>query len=350
MFIDVFNIEKSKFSDEGEIIALRAALLLSDKAGYAGRNTYIFDAERCFKDMNEKVRAEKIKYWLTGIYPKETQYLNDLSTLVEIYHRALSKKSKNKDVMIHIGKCRAALDLYQKNLFDCFAAMAKENKFFNLLQYYKDKNSPLKLSYLQTNSQLNVRIADQVFLTEDDFMILDKSVFVEADGILIPEDGYSFKVKKSDKPAFIYKEITSIPDLEALSPEHFNIVRNNFLQETSGFRQALINAKKIARQTFFLAENSHILFETYNEVKSLAQSIEKTANENTLLKEVQSGKSCLPHNKIYLAFSTLEDIVIIFERLKIFNATDSVYIRLQISRKADVKNSIPFLIVEKRSN
>ena len=350
MFIDVFNNENSKFSEEGEILTLRTALLFSDKAGYAGRDTFIFDAERCFKNMNEKDRAERIKNWLSRIYPMETEYLNNLSRLIEQYHKALSMKPKNKDVMLHIVKCKLVLDLYQKSLFNCFESVAKEYKFFNLLQYYKDKDSPLKLSYLQTNSQLNVRIADQVFLTEDDFMILDNSVFEEADGIFLHEDGYKFKDIKSDKPTFIYKEITSIPDLGVLSPEHFNVVRNNFLQDTSGFRQALINAKKIARQTFFSAGNSHIFFETYKEVKDRAQSFEKSAVENTLLKELQSGKVCLPQDKIYLAFSTLEDIVIIFERLKIFNATDSVYIRLQISRKADVKNSIPFLIVEKISN
>jgi len=349
MYIDILNSDNSKISEEGEILALRTALLLSDKAGFAGKNYFFLNAENEFKNYGEKQRANQVNRWYKAINKEDPESSKLVEDMINCYKRTLLFKQKDKSAMLLIAEGKSFVDRCQEIVFNRFKLLAKLDKYYNLIQYHQGNRHPLILTFLDSNARANIKIVNHAILPKEDIMILDKTAFEAADAVDINNFACKDNAFNSGKHTIFYGEIITLPDLGDLAPEHFDLIRNNFIKGTSSFRQALLLCKETSFQTLFSVENFRFFLDSYNKIKNEARTFEKLADENTLLNELKAGETKFPVDKIYLAFTSIENLIFIFENLGVLNETESLYIRMEISVKANLKAAIPFLIVDQEN-
>ena len=345
MYLMVVNNNNSKIEIEEEAKLIWTSLLLADKVVVAGLSTPLFDWEFC---MNKLPFSKELFELMEKIIPDLYSNTEDAMKGFRFYRKAFfelnSIKHKNHNQTLLYMTTIRALNEFKKEMLRWSKSYAEKIKFKELLPYSaKDKNT-IDVRYLPFENTQKVKEIGKFISIDGYILTVKKDWITDVPSVNIEE------AKPDDfqlgKLSFIYSEIVDLPFLIDIPHEHFNIVRENFLEGSKAFRALLAELKVRSSRAVYAGENFDGIKKTIYALKEYAAVYKKIESENLLLKELQASGEIKNRMKISAAFTSYGNFISLLEKQNIIESRENLYVRAEVGRYKHLEGICLFLIAE----
>ena len=151
---------------------------------------------------------------------------------------------------------------------------------------------------------------------------------------------------QKDELSFIFSDIIDMPFLIDLTYQHFNIVRENFLEGSKVFRAFFAELKVIAAGAVYNGENLCGFQKAFDSLKEFADVFKKIESENLFLKKLQTSGEIKSRVKVSAAITSHGNFITLLEKQNILESRESLYVRADLNRYKGLDGACLFLIAE----
>ena len=341
-FINSFDTVISE-TREGDI--LRASLLFADKIHTVCRLSKLLNLENSLRHSSEKSKISLLQNYVPDLLDDEPELKKDYDIFLTIYKKVKSIKSKSRDELIEIMLLRKYIDACVNLVLAWQKEKACEYNVNDLI-LLTGTDKEIYIEPIENSEQLTIETVEKYILSEDHCLLFDRIIAKNCRGIPLR------KALKIDEKKFtdikniilLYEELMPVPLLIDFPQEYYKIIRDNFLKAREEFNNIFLNEKQNIERALFNKANAEIFIKALCSIKDKSSSFGFIENENTLLKEWQTGNGKFKRTRIYAAVTSIEKLILIMERLKIIKERERLYLLNKISGKRNLQSGILFLI------
>ncbi len=349
MYLDILNSYDSKIEIQSEGNLIRASLLIADGLIVAGRSSYPLCIREFMKEARQKTKIEFLKRRLEQYYEDDPQMLQNFCKAIDDYTVLSRKRGKNKrEVLIEIIS-KKFINGIERIVVQDIELRAENDGIKDIMPFAPCRNNVINVQHMNDkNPQYNINLASDLLISKEDYLIFDANAFDSAkhselnNAANVPDNMFC----GTSSPFFLWEEMFSMNLLMNLTPEHFKLIRENFLAGTIALRSALLNAKIVLLNTAFSNSNRDVFNDQLEKIKLEAAEFEKIEKGNELINKLTAAGIPSKKMKIILAVTSYRNLINMLKEMCIITEREDLYVQKKISNHFDLSTSIPFFILK----